>query len=326
MPRLLFLFCLFLFLYLLIFVIEVCYQLNFHKIRNPSLYRNTLLCMESPPKTRPYTEHGYHLALQKKIVITGLCRNAEAYIDKNLQIARMIGSYFKDYCIVIYENDSKDNTRKILETQASQDPKLIVLGQDIGIDDMYTIGSLHSNRFQKMTYFRNKYLAYIRDHLPDYDYMMVIDFDIHGSTDINGIMNSIGREIPWGAIGTSGKMNLYGTFGLLLFNYDLLAVRFHNVQYDNHHFKTTLYNSLYQEYHRLFYNDLEPVRSTFHGIVLYKLSEIPPDAWYTTEYGCEHIGLNYQIKNIYINPYWKTYVGTQGPSWFFFLYNKHYQS
>lgn len=310
------LFIVFLTVYIMIFLLEVYFQFNLHRLLKPAFYENTLLCLDIPKETGHHTHNGYGLAPHKKIVIAGLCRNASAYIEKNLQIASMIGSYFKDHRIVIYENDSLDNTREILQRYAQEDPHIIVLGKDEGTEDMYKIGSLHPVRFEKMAYFRNKYLSYIRQHLDDYDYMMVIDWDMNGSTDINGIMNSIGREDDWGAIGTSGKMHPHGTFGMMAINYDVLAVRFHHVRYwETSQWKNVLFNLFYQEYHRLFYRDLEPVLSTFHGIVIYKMSAIPKGSWYSTEYGCEHIGFNSRIRNVYINPHWKSYFGIQGPKW-----------
>lgn len=306
------------FLYLLVLWFEIYYRINFHKYRNPMYYSNSLL---SFPNNSPYTKHGYNMAPHKKIVIVGLCRDSSLYIGKNLQLATMIGSFFKEYKIIVYENDSTDNTRQILEDYARTNKDLIILGQDNGDEPSYKKGLFHPSRFEKMAHYRNQYLEYIQQHYSHYDYMMVIDWDMNGSTDINGIMNTIGRDhessdTEWGAIGTSGKGSIHGTFGLYLINYDLIALRFHNFEYDRHiSIVNTLYNILYQEYHRLLYNDLEPVSSTFHGITIYKMSCIPKDAKYTPEFGCEHIGFNYKIKkNIYINPHWVSYFGVQGHS------------
>lgn len=320
MPKLL---RIFLTLYIVVFLLEIYFQLNLHRLRQPSYYENRLLCIKPRKEAEMYTRRGYEMSPHKKIVIAGLCRNAGQYIEKNIHIANTIGSYFKDYRIVVYENDSKDMTRSILTRCAQQNQRLIVLGGDEGVDNMYNIGATKQLRFEKMAHFRNQYLAYIRKHLDDYDYMMVIDWDMNGSTDINGIMNSIGREHDWGAVGTSGKVYIHGTLGFLLINYDLLALRFHNIKYNNtNHWRSIFFNLFYQEYHRLFYSDIEPVQSTFHGIVVYKIRAIPDDAWYTTEYGCEHIGLNSKIKNIYINPHWRSYFGVQGPNWFSLIRSK----
>lgn len=307
-------------LYIFISCFEIYYQINFHRYRKPMYYENTLLSFSN---NSPYTDYGYKMAPHKKIVITGLCRNAAAHIGKNLQIAIMIGSFFQEYKIVVYENDSTDNTREILDRYAQSNKNIIVIGKDIGAEPSLGRGPFHHLRFERMAYYRNQYLKYIRQHFNNYDYMMVIDWDMNGSTDIDGIMNTIGRDhessdVEWGAIGTSGKVYIYGTLGLFLMNYDMIALRFHHVNYDKMSvLKHVIYNVFYQQFHRLFYNDLEPVESTFHGIIIYKMSCIPKDAQYTSEFGCEHISFNKQItKPIFINPYWTSYFGVQGPNWF----------
>lgn len=309
--------------YIVYFLIEAYHQFNSHQLWKPSFYRDELLYFEGRPKVKHYTDYGYKIAPHKRIVIVGLCRDADKYIGKNLQIFSKIGSYFKDYRIIVYENDSKDNTRKILDKHAKNDSRIIVLGENCNMKNVYHIGAFHNDRFEKMVEFRNYCLAYVRNNFADYDYMMVVDWDMNGSTDMNGIMNSIGRDYDekteWSAIGTSGNICVYGTFGLLLLNYDTLALRFHNIKYDQNHLKSVFFNHIYQEYHKLLYPDLEPVHSTFHGIVIYKMAAIPPDAWYNTEFGCEHIGFHDKIKNMYINRNWVSYFGTQGPNWLSFI-------
>ena len=50
-----------------------------------------------------------------KAVIVGCTKNNEKYIRSNLLKLVQIGSQFNDYKIIIYENDSSDKTREILE-------------------------------------------------------------------------------------------------------------------------------------------------------------------------------------------------------------------
>ena len=57
---------------------------------------------------------------RSKIVITGLARDIEPYIIKNLNMLSKIGEHFKDYRIIIFENDSKDNTRELIKKYNNQ--------------------------------------------------------------------------------------------------------------------------------------------------------------------------------------------------------------
>ena len=49
------------------------------------------------------------------VVFGATVRNVEKYLKKNLDHIHNCGKKFKDYALVIYENDSNDNTKKILE-------------------------------------------------------------------------------------------------------------------------------------------------------------------------------------------------------------------
>ena len=47
-------------------------------------------------------------------IFAGTARNVEKYIQKNLDSIDKCGAKFKSYIVIIYENDSEDNTRNIL--------------------------------------------------------------------------------------------------------------------------------------------------------------------------------------------------------------------
>jgi glycosyltransferase involved in cell wall biosynthesis len=55
-----------------------------------------------------------------KVVIVGCTKNNQKYIRSNLLKLVQIGSQFKDYNIIIYENDSMDNTLQQLQEFKSE--------------------------------------------------------------------------------------------------------------------------------------------------------------------------------------------------------------
>ena len=295
--------------------IERKFNINFHQLRNPELYQYKLLDQPIRRDVDHYTQIGYGLARERKIVITGLCRDIETNISKNIFISQCIAKYFKEYKIVLYENDSKDNTRNIIKEMAKIDPNIILIECDVKdciMNSVYLheIGSLSKERIHKMAGLRNKYLSFIKENLADYDYMMVVDFDIQGSTNINGIMNTIGREIatPWGGVCTMGIHPMPGTFGNINYPYDVLALIIHKSQLNYSGRFNIATNTVYQYIYNNYYTDLIPVHSAFGGMAIYNMNSIK-DIWYNSDYVCEHIGFNLQIKNVYINPHWKTYIG-----------------
>jgi len=49
------------------------------------------------------------------VIFAGTCRNVEPYIKKLLGYVDKCGKKFNSYCLIVYENDSSDKTREILE-------------------------------------------------------------------------------------------------------------------------------------------------------------------------------------------------------------------
>ena len=57
---------------------------------------------------------GYDTMNNYSVIFAGTVRNVEKYIKQNLKNIDKCGEKFKKYAVIIYENDSTDNTRKIL--------------------------------------------------------------------------------------------------------------------------------------------------------------------------------------------------------------------
>ena len=49
------------------------------------------------------------------LVVCSIVRNAERGLVKNIPIIEEVCKHFKNYKIVVYENDSTDNTKSILK-------------------------------------------------------------------------------------------------------------------------------------------------------------------------------------------------------------------
>lgn len=104
----------------------------------------------------------------KTLCIVGCCRDVESYLEKVLTNIDSIYSWWKECKVVIFENDSTDNTRKILnEWVASRG----------GHREIVTEDGLHSripDRVERLAYIRNRLLFHVP---PTFDYMLMIDLD-----------------------------------------------------------------------------------------------------------------------------------------------------
>ena len=102
-----------------------------------------------------------------KVVVCGTIKNGEKTIQKNIENLLEIKKYCLDFKLVLYENDSTDNTVKILNKLRSE---------TIHVISERNITSL-GGRTVILAYGRNTLLKYINTHFSDYDYIIMTDLD-----------------------------------------------------------------------------------------------------------------------------------------------------
>jgi len=122
-----------------------------------------------------WVKKGKDHAKQCKLFITGLVRNAESSIPGWKEwISQHIEGKWKDYCVVIIENNSKDRTRPYLLQWADENKKVHILCQSIfekntehcelSGEFRQEFSNIHlgpdADRIQKMSLLRNLYVAY----------------------------------------------------------------------------------------------------------------------------------------------------------------------
>jgi hypothetical protein len=201
------------------------------------------------------------------IIICGILKNSEhKNIQLNMELAIETGKQFNDYKIVLYENNSTDNTKQILQNYAS-DEHFTIISEDI--DDLnlkeknviwaYTeiTGSDHPCRIEHISNARNKLLQEInKPEYSTFSHVIMIDLDSNG-WDINGILDSFSRKEDWDAIFASSPSY-----------YDFYALRC-----DALPFGPEITGEHFWKDPRNFHipnNNLIPVYSAFNGIGIYK--------------------------------------------------------
>jgi len=162
---------------------------------------------------------------QKKIIICGILRNAEKKLSKNIPVMNEVCKHFKDFRIVIYENDSTDNTKAVLKQWHNQHPEKIhvILEDTVEKESIISDKALRRNPYakaQKLVKCRNRYLEYIEEQGWESDYLMVIDLDV-AHIDMNAILTSFSSDVEWDAVAAFGyslsprfKRRYHDTFAL----------------------------------------------------------------------------------------------------------------
>jgi hypothetical protein len=238
---------------------------------------------------------GFNIKYNYDVIFAGTVRNCEPYIKKTLENINECGKKFNNYYVVIYENDSNDKTRKILNENKKSNYFYI-------FDD----GIKEHRRTVRLSNGRNKILDKVKELSCDYLIMLDMD-DVNKSGKFVDSIESCFKYSNWDVLTGNQTGKYYDLWALRkqdLINYDCLReIARTNDQDKKNHIINIINNTYFDN------NGLLEVDSAFGGIAIYKISSIKncryngvhPDE----EEKCEHVDFNECIKEnggkIFIN-------------------------
>jgi len=312
-------------LYYVIFALVVSFLYFTMKRANEKKIRDTFLDTLRTPNDldceydKEMVDKGLEYLRSKKIIIAGLVRDSKDNIDTIKEHINRVGKLFRDYRVLVVENDSKDGTREAILQWAEKNPKVIVLGCGVNANtcrlELPKTGrmKLHDEpRIRKMVLLRNIYMDYVSQNeelFYDYDFLAALDMDIEGRFYIEGMANSgykfmIKPELD-GLCANGIKVNNMGLYTSKSY-------------FDPYAHKEIGEKGLAPEKITAFWG-LYPgkslqeckarehkVRSCFNGFTIYRLDRLLGKKYVYREEGgevlCEHVTLNEQLENLYIDP------------------------
>lgn len=233
---------------------------------------------------------GKIIAGKSKVVICGLCHNNAKTIPSTIERIELAGAPFKEAAIVIYENNSKDDTVSLLQNYS----KIHLVSEEVPLFKPF--GSVATRkRAEWMARCRNQYLNVVKGCCADYDYMVVVDMDL-ASWEPSSILHSISYMNKYDVLSANG-LDAYGDGTIY---YDTWSLVQDGVLQNNKI--------------RLPYGPTPPfdVDSAFGGLAIYKIPhiiQVSYGTWYDKfgVYGSEHTGLHAALKGIgatqAINPF-----------------------
>ena len=143
--------------------------------------------------------------MNKSIIVCSIVRNAGTCLRHNLPVMEALSREFYDFKMVIFENDSVDDTKEVLKHwQKVFGDKLEVISEDtmagntipkpseVSCNPFYS-----ARRIGKMVNLRNQYMDYVEKMSADF--LMVVDLDIAGFS-LDGILSSFNLGIQWDAV------------------------------------------------------------------------------------------------------------------------------
>ena len=272
---------------------------------------------------KKYVSEGIEFAKDKKIIVAGLCRSAEEYLSDNINyIEYYISKLAKDYKIVLFENDSEDNTKQILKNLNQNNSKIISLSQDFNRPKFGTVKT--KERIQALAEYRTILQKYIKDNYSDYDYVILLDTDFLDLS-FSGILNSFG----W-----ISKNNIIDAMAGFSYSFKNFHGLYHIWNYDSWAYREDWWEDLenYPDYpeiqqypamtwfgYKVHRRGSKPIKvnSAFGGTCIYKMSD-----YLLGEYSfedCEHVIFHKSILDK--NKNFKLYAN---PSQMMLVYEKTY--
>lgn len=255
--------------------------------------------------------------MEKTIIVCGIVRDAERGLRHNMPVIERVVEKFRSYNIILFENDSSDSTKEVLNHwQSIIGDRLVIVSEDIGMKAVTPIArEVNSNpfysymRINKMAELRNQYMSYIESNSLIADYLMVVDLDVVNIS-IDGIMSSFEMGVEWDAVTANGyslspklRRRYHDSYALAEYGDEI------NPQTEGKILRMS------EKYASLHPGD-DPVRvfSAFGGLAIYRFdavaglrySAIPNDDS-RVEVRCEHFSIYKQMAErgytrTYINP------------------------
>lgn len=245
----------------------------------------------------------------QKIAVLCLTRDSEQYLENNIEKITHLLELALDYKIILYENDSIDNTKTVLQKLADKNKNIRYYTEDNGRKKFGSVKSLE--RTQSLAEYRNKLLNQIKNdrNLCVYDYVMVMDLDFADFSE-PGILNSFGWLSDNNSIDAiaGNSFELKKVFNeYSLWNYDSWAFRFS--------WWNELKNNEYIRYNPMLWfglfimpmgSPLLQVNSAFGGTAIYRTKKFIHGVYdgYDCEHVCFHLSLDrtYASFSLMLNP------------------------
>lgn len=144
---------------------------------------------------------GYEKMRERSVAICGLARDVGEVLPLTMRRMERLGGLFRQYQVVIYENDSQDDTLAKLEAWQARNPRVRVVAEQR--DDPVNPTKRCLARAARMAYYRNQCQQYIKKHFGDCDEVILVDTDLRGGWSDDGIANTYGHD-GWDFVGSYG--------------------------------------------------------------------------------------------------------------------------
>lgn len=150
--------------------------------------------------------HFSYATIPQKVVLCGVCKDVALRIPFSMKIMEKIGSFFSDYRIIVYENNSSDTTGYLIQEWAKNNNKVHAISERVTKEELEkTI----INRLENGDFFRPECIARARNIVLEkalspeyegYDYIIWMDMDFKTEPDYQAIDEIFASAREWDAV------------------------------------------------------------------------------------------------------------------------------
>jgi len=236
-----------------------------------------------------------------KVVFAGISRDNAPHLANVMNHIEYIGRHFDDYRVIIFENDSRDATKLILNLWQLINPKVKIKSEDFFNQKRPSIAFLAQ--------VRNKYLELLStNEYQDFDIVIPLDMDMSYGIDLRGVKQSFSLIDRWDMVCSNGISNSKGEM------YDAFAFRNDEFPYSPKEYGAIFnkdywdFNGNIKEMLKVYdpKGDLIPVHSCFGGLAIYKKKLFDGCSYKSESEDCEHVLLHKCMRDngarLFMNP------------------------
>ena len=230
-----------------------------------------------------------------KVVVVGIVRDNMLDVYYTKQYIEHTGKFFKDYRVIIFENDSADGTRWLLNNWAKEHDRVKIISKDFGLIKRPSIKFMADSR--------NHYIDELAkgQKYKDFDMIMMLDMDMGQGWDMRAIFDSFSKIDKWDAVCANGIFRGTRMRDMFAFRND----EFPEVPSQTPDYSTRVLHQGQRNYP--VGSDMVPVDSCFGGMAFYKRKAIEGCRYDSIDGDCEHVLFNECVRErnhgrIFMNP------------------------
>jgi len=197
-----------------------------------------------------------------KCCFCGPVRNCAKYLGKVLENIEQLGKLFDDYEIVIFYDESQDNSLHKLRQYKSQYPKLTLFTNN---------QPLLQYRTHRIAYARNYCLNYVKSHHEKYQYFVMMDFDDPNAKTVKPtVLQKYLNRNDWDGLSFNTDPNYYDIWALSIFPY---CFSYNHFRYTNTNNYKIIQQYIMGRLNSLKPDELLPCISAFNGFSIYRTNK-----------------------------------------------------